>query len=66
MHPLYSRYFNVKRTGRYSAREGHMTDAKLSKIMWYFKDYSVNTRMGMTQTMKTKYTNAYNNCTISD
>ena len=62
MHPLYSRYFNIKRTGRYKAREGHMTDAKLSKIMWYFKDYSVNTRLGMTQAMKTKYTNAYNNC----
>ena len=53
-------------TPKPSAREVKVEDSKLSKIMWYFKIYGVNASLGMTQAMNTKYTNAYNNCEISD
>lgn len=59
MHEGYSQYFDRKFVKGWW--KGDMTDAKSSKIMWYFKDKPVGKGI-MTQAMKTKYTNAYNNC----
>ena len=49
-----------------TASKVKVEDSKLSRIMWYFQTYGVSASLGMTQAMKTKYTNAYNNCKISD